>query len=80
MGIACGRVNTVGEAIAYADDLGLAPLVDVGNSRLPQVRSPIGLSRTPFAPPAAPPSLGQHTDEVKRWLASAGTARLPRLL
>jgi crotonobetainyl-CoA:carnitine CoA-transferase CaiB-like acyl-CoA transferase len=78
-GIACGRVNTIGEALAYADDLGLAPLVDLGNGRLPQVRSPIRLSATPSGRPVAPPSLGQHTDEVKRWLSNASTPALPPL-
>jgi crotonobetainyl-CoA:carnitine CoA-transferase CaiB-like acyl-CoA transferase len=78
-GIACGRVNTIGEAIAYADDLGLAPLVDLGDGRLPQVRSPIRLSATPAERPVAPPSLGQHTDEVKRWLREGGDAELPPL-
>jgi formyl-CoA transferase len=78
-GIACGRVNTIGKAIAYADKLGLEPLVDVGDGRLPQVRSPIRLSATPSGRPVAPPSLGQHTDEVKRWLNAASDAELPPL-
>jgi crotonobetainyl-CoA:carnitine CoA-transferase CaiB-like acyl-CoA transferase len=78
-GVACGRVNTVGEALAHADALGRAPLVDVGAGRLPQVRSPIGLSATPARTAVAPPALGQHTDEVKQWLAGADTAPLAPL-
>lgn len=78
-GIACGRVNSVGEAIAYADELGLEPLVDLGSGQLPQVRSPILLSVTPSRRPVPPPSLGQHTDEVKRWLTDDRDAKLPPL-
>jgi formyl-CoA transferase len=33
------------------------------------VGTPIALSETPVAPRSAPPTLGQHTDEVLRdWL------------
>lgn len=78
-GIACGRVNTVGEAIAYAETLGLAPLLEVGAGRMPQVRSPITLSVSTVAGPIAPPSLGEHTDEVKGWLRGTDTMVLPPL-
>ncbi|QCR39265.1 carnitine dehydratase [Microbacterium sp. SGAir0570] len=73
VGVAAGVVATIGEGIALADRLGLDPVYDaVGadgrTSR--QVRSPIT-----WAPPVesaltAPPRLGEHTDEVLRWLAA----------
>ena len=65
-GVACGLVNDVGEAFALAERLGLDPVADAGG--VPQVADPIGLSATPVGYRLAPPALGQHTDEVLRWL------------
>jgi formyl-CoA transferase len=42
--------------------------VDVGPEAPPQVRNPITLGRTPISRYAAPPRLGEHTNEVRRWL------------
>ena len=68
-GVPSGRVNDVGAALAHATELGLAPLHELGDGHLPQVRNPIGLSVTPPAPPSPPPALGEHTEEVLAWLA-----------
>jgi crotonobetainyl-CoA:carnitine CoA-transferase CaiB-like acyl-CoA transferase len=65
-GVACGLVNDVGEAFALAERLGLDPVADAGG--VPQVADPIGLSATPASYRLAPPALGEHTDEVLRWL------------
>jgi crotonobetainyl-CoA:carnitine CoA-transferase CaiB-like acyl-CoA transferase len=65
-GVPCGLVNDVGEAFALAERLGLGPVVEAGT--VPQVANPIRLAETPPAYRLAPPALGQHTDEVLRWL------------
>ena len=32
------------------------------------VSSPLKFEKTPIVPPTAPPTLGQHTEEVLAWL------------
>ena len=66
-GVPCGPINTLQEV--YAD-----PQVVARNMRfemphptagaVPQVASPLRLSRTPVSYRAPPPTLGQHTSEV----------------
>jgi crotonobetainyl-CoA:carnitine CoA-transferase CaiB-like acyl-CoA transferase len=71
-GVPAGRVANVGEGIAYAESLGLAPTIDVrdaeGSVVGQQIRHPI--TWTPALPlrAQAPPGLGEHTEEVKEWL------------
>ncbi|MFZ5870219.1 MAG: CaiB/BaiF CoA transferase family protein [Actinomycetota bacterium] len=69
-GVPAGRVRTVAEAIELADALGLDPLCHNGEADLPQVRHPVGYSRTTVVPPAPPPLLGEHDDDVRSWLSS----------
>jgi len=69
-GVPAGRVGDLGSAFALAEDLGLEPVVDVGPGHPHQVRHPVTYSRTPVTAYAAPPALGQHDAEVRRWLAS----------
>jgi crotonobetainyl-CoA:carnitine CoA-transferase CaiB-like acyl-CoA transferase len=70
-GIPAGLVNDVAEAFAEAEALGLAPIVEAARSdgeRIATVRNPIDLSRTPTVVDRAPPALGEHDAEVRRWL------------
>ncbi|RHW25636.1 CoA transferase [Nocardioides immobilis] len=71
-GVAAGRVGDIADGFALADALGLDPLVDVGGGA-PQVRHPIRYERTPVTNYAAPPRLGHHSDEIRRWLAEEAT-------
>ncbi|WP_423185141.1 CaiB/BaiF CoA transferase family protein [Arthrobacter sp. NyZ413] len=72
VGVPAGRVATIGEGIAYAESLGLAPTIqvhDAGGSVIGrQIRHPI--TWTPALPPRtqAPPALGEHTEDVVDWL------------
>ncbi|WP_427136279.1 CaiB/BaiF CoA transferase family protein [Pseudarthrobacter sp. S9] len=72
VGVPSGRVSSIGEGIAYAESLGLAPTIeihDVGGSVIGrQIRHPI--TWTPPLPPRthAPPALGEHTEDVVDWL------------
>ncbi|GAB3866497.1 CoA transferase [Nocardioides maradonensis] len=72
-GVPAGAVGTVADAFALAERLGLDPTVDVGAHAPPQVRSPIHLDRTPISRYVAPPRLGEHNDDVRRWLAQGDT-------
>ena len=53
--IPAGLVNDVAEAIAFAEDLGLDPVVELGSSRT--IANPIALSTTPAHYRTAPPAL-----------------------
>jgi crotonobetainyl-CoA:carnitine CoA-transferase CaiB-like acyl-CoA transferase len=71
-GLPGGPVNTVPEGVAFAGSLGLDPVVEVGggDQAVPSVRNPITLSSTPPSYRLPPPTLGEHDDEIRRWLRS----------
>lgn len=68
VGVPAGKVGSVADGFALADRLGLDPVVEVGDGHPPQVRHPVSYSETPITRYAAPPRLGQHSDEIRRWL------------
>lgn len=78
-GIACSQVNDLDGAVRYADALGLRPVTKPDGSDTPQVRTPIDFSGSEVVPPAAPPILGEHTEQVRAWLAATDPAPLPAL-
>ena len=65
--VPAGRVNTIPEALALAERLGLEPTVDVGDGWTPQVRHPVAYTayrtaqprRRPPSAQTAPTSSGQ---------------------
>jgi crotonobetainyl-CoA:carnitine CoA-transferase CaiB-like acyl-CoA transferase len=69
-GVACGPINTVAEGVAFAESLGLDPVVEVGRGEamVPSVRNPVTYSATPARYDRPPPGLGEHSDEVRAWL------------
>ncbi|XVX21104.1 CaiB/BaiF CoA transferase family protein [Actinomycetota bacterium] len=67
--IPVGEVGHIGTAIERARELGLEPTVDVGEGHPAQVRHAVTYSRSELRTPTAPPTLGQHTDQVRQWLA-----------
>lgn len=73
IGVPAGKVGTIADGFALAAQLGLEPLVEVGDGKPPQVRHPTTYSDTPVTTYAAPPRLGQHNDEVRRWLQEEKT-------
>jgi formyl-CoA transferase len=72
VGVPAGRVGDVADGFALAERLGLEPVVAVDGGA-PQVRHPVRYSRTPVTRYAAPPRLGQHGDDIRRWLAQKET-------
>ena len=62
-GIPVGPVNSVIDALSFADEIGLEPLVTISeNGRsVTSVRSPIRLSESPPRYELAPPRLGEHS-------------------
>ena len=72
-GVPVGVVGDIGSAIALAESLGLDPTGDVGPGHPRQVRHPVTYSDSTVRPMGAPPTLGQHNDEIRAWLAQPGT-------
>jgi crotonobetainyl-CoA:carnitine CoA-transferase CaiB-like acyl-CoA transferase len=70
-GVPCGPINTIDQGVAFADEVGLDPVVVVGkgDEAIPSVRHPIGFSATPASYRLPPPSLDQHGEEIRHWLA-----------
>jgi len=70
-GVACGPINTVDGGVAFAQQLGLDPVVTAGQGAraMPGIRNPIGLSATPAQYRLPPPELDEHGTQIRRWLA-----------
>jgi len=71
LGVPAGLVNDVAEAFAEVRSLGIEPALETRRSDgsiIPTVRSPLGLSATPVVTRHAPPALGEHDLDVRRWL------------
>lgn len=71
IGVAAGVVNTIGDGIALAEELGLDPVWDaVGTDgrRSTQIRSPLTWSPAIPVSASAPPRLGEHDESVRAWL------------
>lgn len=68
VGVPAGGVNDIKSAFELATSLGLDPVVDVGEDRPVQVRHPVSYSRTPVRRYTAPPTLGEHNDDIRTWL------------
>jgi crotonobetainyl-CoA:carnitine CoA-transferase CaiB-like acyl-CoA transferase len=71
-GVACGPINTIDGGVAFAEELGLDPVVAIGDGpgAVPSVRNPIVFSETPPDYRLPPPSLDEHGTEIRRWLAT----------
>lgn len=69
-GLPSGPINTVEGGVQLAEELGLEPVVNVGegNVAVPTVRNPIRLSRTPASYRLPPPALDEHGADVRAWL------------
>jgi crotonobetainyl-CoA:carnitine CoA-transferase CaiB-like acyl-CoA transferase len=70
-GVPCGPINTIDQGIGFAEEVGLDPVVTVGEgaSAVPSVRNPITLSATPPGYRLPPPSVDEHGAEIRAWLS-----------
>ena len=73
-GVPCGPVNTLDGGVAFAEEIGLDPVVEVGEGEamVPSVRHPITFSETPVDYRLPPPALDEHGDEIRAWLRGEG--------
>lgn len=69
-GVACGPINQVDAGVALASELGLDPVVEVGEGEdaVPMIRNPVSFSSTSARHVLPPPGLDQHGEEIRAWL------------
>lgn len=69
-GVPCGPINTIDGGVAFAEQVGLDPVIELGpeDARVRSVRNPITLSETPPDYRLPPPGLGEHDAEIRAWL------------
>jgi crotonobetainyl-CoA:carnitine CoA-transferase CaiB-like acyl-CoA transferase len=70
VGLPCAPINTVSQGIAFAESIGLEPVVTVGQDgeTQPGVRNPVRFSTTPVTYDLVPPALNASGDLVRAWL------------
>ena len=63
-GVPCGPINTIDQGVAFAEEIGLDPVVTVGEgaAAVPSVRNPITFSATGAEYRLPPPTLDEHGD------------------
>ena len=82
VGVPCGPINDLAQVFAdpQVKARGLAlELPHALAGMLPQVASPIRLSKTPVEYRSAPPLLGEHTDRVLQDVLGVGVANVASL-
>ena len=67
-GVPCGPINSIAEGVQLAERLGLEPIVSVGDE-IDAIRNPITFSDSELRYDTPPPALGEHSDEIRSWLA-----------
>jgi crotonobetainyl-CoA:carnitine CoA-transferase CaiB-like acyl-CoA transferase len=75
-GVPCAPILDVQQGIAYAERLGLDPVVRAGSGddSMPGIRNPIRFSLTPVSYDLAPPELNNAGERVRRWLERTPSA------
>jgi crotonobetainyl-CoA:carnitine CoA-transferase CaiB-like acyl-CoA transferase len=70
-GVPCGPINTIDQGVAFAEEIGLDPVVRAGEGEaaVPSIRNPITFSSTGAEYRLPPPTLDEHGDEIRSWLA-----------
>jgi crotonobetainyl-CoA:carnitine CoA-transferase CaiB-like acyl-CoA transferase len=70
-GVPCGPINTIEGGVKFAQEIGLDPLVEVGQGEaaVPMIRHPLTFSLTPPDYKLPPPALGQDSAQIRAWLS-----------
>jgi crotonobetainyl-CoA:carnitine CoA-transferase CaiB-like acyl-CoA transferase len=78
-GVPCGPINSVEGGVAFAEQIGLDPVVvsGTGEAGVPGIRNPIRFSATQARYDLPPPALDEHGDEIRAWLKADATTPLP---
>ena len=75
VGVPCGPINSIGDGVELAEKLGLRPRVTVGEGarEVDLVRNPITFSSGELEYHLPPPTLGEHSNEIRQWLKGLET-------
>lgn len=70
VGVPCGPINSIGDGVELAEKLGLKPRITVGEGdrKVDLIRNPITFSEGEISYNLPPPQLGEHSDEIRKWL------------
>ncbi|MBO0831528.1 MAG: CoA transferase [Actinobacteria bacterium] len=70
-GVPCGPINSVAGGVAFAEQIGLDPVVLAGDGEtaMPGIRNPLTFSTTQPRYELPPPALDEHGDQIRAWLA-----------
>jgi len=70
VGVPCGPINTIGDGVELAEKLGLKPRIAVGagDRKVDLIRNPITFSEGEISYDLPPPQLGEHSEEIRKWL------------
>jgi crotonobetainyl-CoA:carnitine CoA-transferase CaiB-like acyl-CoA transferase len=70
VGVPCGPINSVAQGIAFAEEIGLDPVVLAGEgaAAVPTIRHPLEFSASPPRYELPPPGLDEHGAEIREWL------------
>jgi crotonobetainyl-CoA:carnitine CoA-transferase CaiB-like acyl-CoA transferase len=70
-GVPCGPINTVAGGVAFAEQIGLDPVVLAGHGEtaVPGIRNPLTFSATAPRYELPPPALDEHGEAIRTWLA-----------
>jgi crotonobetainyl-CoA:carnitine CoA-transferase CaiB-like acyl-CoA transferase len=76
-GVPCGPINTVDAGVAFAEKIGLEPVITAGSGDRARrgIRHPVTFSATPPSYRLAPPELDEQGDDIRAWLASDDEGR-----
>ena len=69
-GVPCGPINSVAGGVAFAEQIGLDPVVlaGQGEAAVPGIRNPLTFSATAPRYELPPPGLDEHGKEIRAWL------------
>jgi crotonobetainyl-CoA:carnitine CoA-transferase CaiB-like acyl-CoA transferase len=70
-GVPCGPINSVAGGVAFAEQIGLDPVVLAGHGEtaMPGIRNALTFSATAPRYELPPPALDEHGEQIRAWLA-----------
>ncbi len=82
--VSCGPINDLAQVFADEHVIARGMRIEMdhaatGSAKVPLMKSPMRLSKTPTTERMAPPMLGQHTDEVLGEILEMDSAKLEKL-